>query len=201
MYKGVFSDFEVDRVNMRFDTEGEKGTPKEMNCIGSLEEELESRTKQKKCRGRVERTITSGTGNGNLKLSLHCPYELYTELYGMNTGEFAKAVMSYGEGSVHPEGVLTCRVKDEDGEVKYKAYPRVVCSSAKAAKIRNGEDEVAEIELDFAILPDENGKGMYEVLASKTTPEIAEKWMTDFSADLIKKSEETETEEEPVEEA
>jgi len=188
MYRGVFSEFELDRFNIRFDTEAGKGIPQAMNCIGTLEEELTVKKITKNCRGRVERTMTRGTGNGTLKISAHVPYEIYTHLYGMDTENFAEAVMAYGGSSRHPEGVVTCRIKDEDNEVKYKAYPRVVCASAKAAKIENGGEEVSEIELEFDLLPDENDMAMYEALDKNLDNGIASKWMDEFSPELIKKS-------------
>lgn len=183
MYKNVYSEFEIDKMSIKF----EEKEAEEMNCIGSIEEELGMKKITKKCRGRVERNITKGDGTGTLKISAHVPYEIYTHLYGMDTEEFADEVMAYGENCVHPECLITCHVKDEDEEGKYKAYPRAVCTSAKASKIENGSEEVAEIELEFDLMPDANGKAMYEALEKNLNEEIAGKWMSEFSEELIKK--------------
>ena len=77
-------------------------------------------------------------------------------------------------------------VKDEDGNTKYIAYPKLVASSGIANKIENGAEEVAEIELTVAVNPDENGFGKYEALDKLLDETIKGQWMTAFTPDLVK---------------
>ena len=77
----VFSDFELEKIGFKF-TSGTGYQTAE--CIGSMEEEMESKTITKKCRGVVKKKKTKGTGNGTIKLSLHMPWDIYTQAYGMN---------------------------------------------------------------------------------------------------------------------
>ena len=80
MTNGVFSEYELREMAVKFKDATEYVAA---NCVGSCEEELESKTVTKKCRGVVAKTRTKGTGNGTLKLSAHIPYEIYVQAYGM----------------------------------------------------------------------------------------------------------------------
>lgn len=178
----VFSDFELKKLGFKF-----KGTTeyKAVECIGSLEEEMEVKVITKSCRGVVKKKITKGTGNGDLKGSAHIPWDIYTEAFGMNLDTLITGVKAYGANSIHKEIALTALVEDEDGNVKYKAYPKAVMSVGKASKIKNGEEEVAEYEFEISVMPDEYGNGVYEALASELDEEIAEQWLTAFTPELV----------------
>lgn len=184
MTNNVFSEFEITEQHIKV---AGKESYEDMNCIGSSEEELEVKTITKKCRGRVAKKRTRGTGNGTLKESLHVPRSVYNEIYDMTREKLAAGVYAYGENSKHPEFSLTQKVLDEDENVKYKAYPRCVLTSGPSRKIENGSEEVAELELTIDLMPDENGECMYEALESELESDtIKQKWLTDFSLDLIK---------------
>lgn len=186
----VFSEYEVYRMGVIFGsvTDGAEPENYQVPCIGSSEEELEVRTVTKKCRGTVSKERTQGTGAGTLKVSLHCPVELFRRLYGMTTEGLADGVWAYGKNCLHPVVCITQHVKDEDGNIKYKAYPKATIKSGMARKTENGADEVAEIELEISIMPDDTDNGMYESLKDDLTDEgIIEKWMTAFTPDLVKK--------------
>lgn len=101
--------------------------------------------------------------------------------------ELAKGVYAYGENSKHPEFSLTQKVLDEDGNIKFKAYPRCILSSGPSRKIENGAEEVAELEMTIDLMPDENGECMYEALESELeSEEIKQQWLTNFSLELVK---------------
>lgn len=186
MENNVYSEFEIIEQCIKVNN---KSTYEKMNCVGSSEEELEVKTITKKCRGRVAKKKTRGTGNGTLKESLHVPRNVYNEIYDMTREKLATGVYAYGENSEHPEFSLTQKVLDEDGNVKYKAYPRCVLTSGPSRKIENGAEEVAELELTIDLMPDENGECMYEAFESELESDtIKQQWMTDFSLDLIKVS-------------
>lgn len=183
MYRNVYSEFEVKQMCIKFDGEGEQF--EDMSCVGSSEEDLEVKVITKKCRGVVQREKIKGTGNGKLSLSLHVPYDIYNKIYAMNRANLVEGVKAYGQGSRHPEFALTQLVEDEDGEIKYKAYPRCTMETGPKRPVENGQEEVPELSMEVKLLPDDNGECMYEALAERLDDEIAEKWMKEFEPSLV----------------
>lgn len=180
---GVFSEYELKEIGLKRKSAEKYST---IECVGSCEEEMESKTITKSCRGVVKKKIVKGTGNGTLKYSLHMPYEEYTKIYGMELETLIEGVKAYGSNSVHEEFCITEHVFDEDGVEKFKAYPRCVLESGITRKIENGAEEVAEIELDVSVMPDEYGNGVYEALAADLADEtVKETWMTAFEPDMV----------------
>lgn len=185
MTNGVFSDFEVREMGIKFKSSTENKY-KVANCVGTCEEEMESKVITKSCRGVVAKKKVKGTGSGTLSLSLHMPWEIYTEAYGMDLDSLIDGVKAYGRNSVHEAFGIVQHIYDEDGEEKFKAYPNCIIESGKISKIENGAEEVAEIELDVSVLPDDYGNGVYEALASALTDEtIKSKWMTEFDPSMV----------------
>ena len=179
----VFSDFEVDLWGVQFDGQEEY---KNTQCIGSYEEELDVRIITKSCRGAVAKKIVKGVGTGKFKLSAHIPYAIYTEFYGMGLDTLIEGVKAYGRNSVHKKFASTFHITDEDGVEKFKAYPNCIVEAAKVSKIENGAEEVAEIELEVSLMPDEYGNCMYEALADDLKDTTAKTtWMTAFTPDLV----------------
>jgi hypothetical protein len=182
MYKNVYSEFEARKQYIKISG---KETSIEASCVGSVEEELEVKVITKKCRGVTEREKVKPTGNGTLKESLHIPYELYLALYGMEGSGLIDGVHGYGQGLQHPEFQITMEILDEDDEIKYKAYPRCIIEGGPSGTIENGAEEVAESEVEITLLPDEYGMCRYEALASKLSEEVANKWLTEFTAAMV----------------
>lgn len=183
MTNGVFSEYEVTEQGIKFD---DSESYESANCVGSSEEEMETRIVTKKCRGVVVKETVTGTGKGKLKLSLHMPWAIYTEIYGMTLDTLIDGVKAYGRNSRHKKFSLTQHVFDEDGEEKFKAYPYCIVETGLASKIENGAEEVAEIEMELAIMPDEFGNGVYQTLASELKDEsVKNTWMTAFTPALV----------------
>ena len=156
-----------------------------MNCVGTSEEELNVKIISKNCRGVKAKERVRGDGTGTLTQTLHVPVAVYNAIYDLNQSGLENGVRAYGRPNVHPEATLVQKVEDEDGVLKYKAYPRVILESGPKRPITNGADEVAELNLEWALLPDENGYCMYEMFAEDNT-ELANKWMTAFDpADMV----------------
>lgn len=182
MTNGVFSDFEIDRMNVKFaDAEAVVG----MNCVGSVEEEMTAKVITKKCRGVIIKNVVKGTGEGTLTISAHVPYEVFKDAFGMEMDTLKTGVTAYGSKSVHKEFCLTLHVNDEDGAEKYKAYPRCVCAARPTISVENGAEEVAEVEMTVNVMPDDNGNGMYEALAEGLDETVANSWMDNFKPDLV----------------
>lgn len=178
----VFSEYELRKMGIKFKPGAEYISA---DCVGSCEEELESKVITKKCRGVVAKTKVKGTGNGTLSVSLHMPYEIYEKAYGMELDSLIEGVRAYGQNSVHEEFAIVQDVFDEDGNEKFKAYPNCIIQSGISRKIENGAEEVAEVELEISVMPDEYGNGMYEALASTLAKDAASKWMTAFEPSLV----------------
>lgn len=178
-----FSDYEVRKIGFKF---GAEETYSHCECIGSAEEEMEARVVTKKCRGVERKKKVRGTGKGTIKLSLHIPWDAYTKVYGMKLATLIEGVKAYGENSIHPNFSLVEEVFNEDDVLKLKAYPNCILESGKTSKSENGAEEVAEIELEISVMPDEYGNGVYEVIPDElTTDNISANWMTKFNPEMV----------------
>ena len=98
-------------------------------------------------------------------------------------------VRAYGQNSLHKEFVLTADVFDEDGDEKYKAYPRCLVQSNLSRKTENGAEEVAEMELEISVMPDNDGNCLYEAIVSGIQDVTVKKdWLTKFTPSMVKVS-------------
>ena len=79
------------------------------------------------------------------------------------------------------------QVINEDGEKKYKAYPNCTIQTALSRSIDNSSEDINMLELEFAVMPDEDGEGLYEAVESDLEDATAkQKWMEEFTKDLVK---------------
>lgn len=176
------SEFEVKKIGIKFEgTEAYKN----VECIGSMEEDMAVKTITKKCRGVVRKKRSKGTGEGTLKLSLHIPHDLYVEAFGMNLDSLKDGVYAYGENSRHKVFSLVALVEDEDGNEKLKAYPNGVMNTGVVRKVENGAEEVAELEMEVGVMPDEFGNGLYETLVTEGDEDAVTEWMTSFTPAMV----------------
>lgn len=178
-----YSEFELEQMNVKF----EGGTTyKETGAVGSAEESLEIKSVIKKYKGVEAKSRTRGTGTGTVKYSLHMNYEDYLEIFGMKDENLIQGVSAYGQTSQHKEFAITERVLDEDGTPKLIAYPRCMVKSGPANKIENASEEVAEIELEVSLMPDEYGFAKYEALYDDLDASVRDSWLTDFTPDMVR---------------
>lgn len=177
------SDFELDQMGFKF--EGEQAY-ESVNCVGSMEEEMEVRSVTKSCRGVVVKKRSNGTGAGTLKITAHMPWTVFTKAYGMELDTLIEGVKAYGRNSIHKAFAVVCHVVDEDHNEKLKAYPNCVINTGVVRKIENGAEEVAEMELEIGVMPDDYGNGLYEAVADELKDEtVKTTWMTAFTPDLV----------------
>ena len=147
------------------------------------------KTVTKKCQGVSVKSRTRGDGTGKLTISMHIPKPVYDEMYAMILDDLIDGVRAYGQNSLHPEFSIVQDVFDEDDNEKFKAYPNCTLQSGKKGSIENGAEEVAEIDLEIAIMPDEYGNGMYEALAADLKDEtVKTTWMSAFTPGLVRKT-------------
>lgn len=180
----VFSEYEVRELG--FDFGGDEGTVR-VPCIGSMEEEMEVKVVKKYCRGIAKKVRARGTGNGTVKVTAHVPISVFDKMYAMNVAGLKEGVKAYGSNSLHPEFTLTANVFDEDDVEKLKAYPACMVQSNMSRKVENGAEEVAQIELEISVMPDDEGNGLYEVIVDDLTDEtVKQSWMDEFTPALVK---------------
>lgn len=181
----VFSEYEM--CEMAVKVNGADETFTHADCVGTFEDEGEVLTITKNCRGMVAKKRTKGTGSGTLTISAHWPNSLIIKMYNMDQTGLAEGVAAYGRESRHPELTIVAKVKDEDGNVKYLAYPKCVVNTP-ARSIENGSEEVAEREIELGYMPDENGNGVYEATEADLgtdTAGLKTKWMTAWTPELM----------------
>ena len=182
---GTFSEFELDQFGIK--VAGEEQFTR-ADAVGSCEETLNTKVVTKKSRGVVVKKRVRPDGTGSLKLSMHMPYEIFASIYGLQTEGLIDGVKAYGTSGRHPTMAITVRILDEDDVIKYKAYPNCILESGISRKVENGGEEVAEIELEVSLMPDEYGNCMYEALATEL-PEDGEltlnTWMTNWSSEAM----------------
>lgn len=174
----VFSEYEIRKLGFKFAGEEEAIVAE---CIGSGEETMNTRVITKKCRGVVKKKVVKPDGTGVKKYSMHMPWDVYVKLFGMENEEVIDGVKTYGINNVHEGFCLTEEILDEDDNIKFKACPNCVVETGKAVKTENGAEEVAEMELEIAVSPDDYGNGLYEALDEELEDATAKaNWMKKF---------------------
>ena len=183
----VFSPYEVRQVGVK-PSKGEETIIAE--CIGSMEDEMEVKVVTKNCRGVPQKVRPRGTGSGTVTLSLHMPIKMYKAMFALERDDLATGVMGYGRKNLHETFCMMADVFDEDDNEKLVAYPNCIMQTGPNSVVENGEDEVAEVEVEISVMPDDNGYGKYESFVSELTEEedIKKKWMSEFTPELVKKA-------------
>lgn len=176
------SEFEVKKIGFKFE---DSDAYEAVECIGSMEEDMAVKTITKKCRGVVRKKRSKGTGEGTVKLSLHIPYAIYVKAFGMDLDSLKDGVYAYGENSRHKVFSMVAHVEDEDGNEKMKAYPNGVMNTGVVRKVENGAEEVAELEMEVGVMPDEYGNGLYETVVGADDEETVNEWMTAFEPEMV----------------
>ena len=184
-YKDIFSEFEINRLGIKFEGEQEFTAA---NCVATFKEEMEQKIITKKCRGAIAKTRTKGTGYGTVEATLHIPYPILVKLKGMEDDALADGVFSYGQKSRHKEFTLVCKIEDEDGNIKLKAYPKCIIQNGIPNEIENESTEVKEAELTISVMPDEYGQGVYETplhLGDYGADAYIENWLTNWDRAML----------------
>lgn len=176
-----FSEYEIKESTVRFDSD----PAVRIGCVGKLAESMNAKTVVKKCEGVVRKSTTRGDGTGELKFTLHMKTAVFNQMFGMQTEGLKTGIRAYGEKSRHREFCFTAKVLDEDGNIKFKAYPRCCVQTGIVRNIENGADEVAEIEVTATVMPDSLGNGLYEAFYADLNSTMRSSWLLNFSNMLI----------------
>lgn len=181
--KTVFDEYKVTNGHVNWDDVEAAET---LGCTGSLETETEMRTVTKKCEGDEVLSVDIPT-KMTAKLSVHMAVETLRKVYGFKTDGLIEGVFSYGTDSRQGSGALTFDVLDLFEEMKKLiAFPNVSFSGGFKWSLVNGQEEIAEVEITFNILKDDNRKFYYEALESEVTDQtVIEQWHTNFTPALV----------------
>lgn len=173
-----FSYFRVTNGHMLFSGE-EKA--KKLGCTGEIEVESEIKTVTKKCEGIDKEKRTQVTGQ-KIKFVGHIEREVLNGVFGIDTKGLKTGVYAYGKDSLGKTGCLTFDAYDlMETDTELLAFPKASVASGLTLKIKNGEDEVQEIELEFSVTADEYGNFMYRAFKSEAT-EVSANWHTKFES-------------------
>lgn len=154
---------------------------KKLGCTGELEVESEIKTVVKKCEGKIKesRAIVESQ---KLKFVGHIERDVLNTIFGINTEGLKPGVHSYGTTSLGKSGTLTWTASDlMETDKEYLAFPNCSVNSGLKLTIKNGEEEVAEIELEFIVSADEYGQFMYRGFESEIG-DLKNTWHTKFES-------------------
>lgn len=185
----VFSEYELRELAIKFNDE-DSGTWVHADCVGAWEDEGETLTVTKNCRGKVAKKRTMATGSGTVTWTGHIPESIKAKMYDMVRDDLAAGVQGYGRDNRHKEFTCVGRYLDEDGKEKYFAYPCMVANTYTTSN-ENGSEEVAEREVELSYMPDEHGYGKYEALVADLgtdANQLKTKWMTAWTSELMQAS-------------
>lgn len=184
MYNEGFSEFEIKESAVKV---GNSDSFEKIGCVGTAEETLNLRFVTKKCEGVEVLKKAFQKGTGKLKLTGHIKWSAYKKMLSIVDSSLKTGVGSWGTRML-PNFVYVAKVYDETGDLKYKAYPNCSIASDFTRKIENGAEEVAELDIEFDLSPDDGGCCMYECLATEAesgSSNIPQQWMTAFNRSLV----------------
>lgn len=183
----TFDAVSVKNTSVQFEgKDGTKEPGEKFGCVGSISGETEMKELVKMCEGVEVRKRTKPL-KMNLTLSAHVKVPIIRKVFGLSDANLKPGVYKYSKDAKGKEFTLTADVVDEFEDVtKLIAFPKSVSATGLKFTIENGADEVAELELEFTVYPDEKDNFYYEALTSELDDEIiAQSWHTEFDYSLV----------------
>lgn len=117
----------------------------------------------------------------NMTFRGHMPVGVLRDVFGLTDKGLVTGVYGYGKSSISGKGNLTFEVKDMYEEnTKLIAFPNISWTGGMTINLENGLDEVAEVEVTFSALADENGFFYYETFEKTVTG-----WTKEFTSELV----------------
>ena len=159
------TDFDVVKI-----TDGEftpsGGTMMPLGCTGALSGSTVLKTKTKICEGVPVKEV-SIPQYMELVFRGHLYVEAYRELFGLKADETILTKFKYGSGSRNKAGAFEWVLENFEGdETKTISFPNAVVTSGYAFAYENGQEEVAEVELNIKAMVDVNGDFYTEQIAA-----------------------------------
>lgn len=162
------------------------GTETDMfECMGAIEGETEMRKIVKRCGGTTLKSISRPIEH-NLVLNGFAPVSAIRNIFGISNKDLKEGVYSYGVDSKGKTFCLTADVIDEFEDItKVMAFPNSNSASGFRFTVDNDADELAYVELEFDVNPDEVGQFLYEAFVDEIDEEVKSEWHTGFSRELV----------------
>lgn len=181
-----FEDYQVLELMIKSRAEG--STAIAFGPLGTLEVESETESIEKKAEGRV---IKSKTRVSKLTVNItgHATVPTKRKVWGFDTSNLKDGVYAYGSDVPSVGLIVTAKVVDMEGNVKYIAFPVVENVSGLKFNIEDDQTEIAMNEMEFSASADENNRFYYEAYADELDSGIATQWLTNFSTDLVSEGE------------
>lgn len=181
-----FEDYQVLELMIKSKAEG--STAIAFGPLGTLETESETESIEKKAEGRV---IKSKTRVSKLTVNItgHATVPTKRTVWGFDTSKLKDGVYAYGSDVPSTGLIITAKVVDMEGNIKYIAYPNVSNVSGLKFNIEDDQTEIAMNEMEFSANADENDRFYYEAYADEIDSSIATQWLTNFSTDLVTEEE------------
>ncbi|PKG23946.1 phage tail protein [Niallia nealsonii] len=181
-----FDAVRISNASIQFFKDGIKQPGIKFGCLGTVEGETEVQEIVKVCEGvTVKRKIKPL--RMTVTVSAHIPVAVARTYFGLKD-TYGTKVYTYGTDSNGEKFIFTADVIDDfEDVVKLIAFSNCTDNTGLKISIENGADEVALLEVEFTVLPDELKQMYYEAFVDELTDaNIASKWHSDFTADLVK---------------
>ncbi|EAC8303050.1 phage tail protein [Listeria monocytogenes] len=185
----IIEEFDATRVTNVGTKFSEDATSIAFGCLGSIEGETELLELVKKCEG-VETKKKTTPQKMSLTLNGHVKVPVLRDIFGFSNEGLKAGVYSYGADSLSKPFVLTADVLDEfEAQTKLIAFSNCVAATGLKITVENGADEVAEVELEFTAMIDDNRKCYYEAIISELDEAdkdaFVKQWHTNFTPDMV----------------
>jgi len=155
-------------------------------CIGTLEGTSDISAVEKKCEGKVIKTVKK-VNKVDVTLTGHPYVAVLRSVAGMTNEGLKEGVYGYGANIKSKKIVFTAKVEDMEGNIKFIAFPNMDDVKGLNIKIDNDVTEIEMKDFEFSALKDENNMFYYEALEKDLTDEeLKTKWLTSFTPDLVK---------------
>ena len=155
-------------------------------CIGTLEGTSDIETVEKRCEGSVVKTRKK-VNKIDVTLTGHPYVSVLRNVAGMTNQGLKEGVYGYGADIKSHKIVLTAKVEDMDGNIKYIAFPNMDDVQGLNININNDVTEIEMKNFAFSALKDENDMFYYEALEKDITDDtLKSTWLTNFTPELVK---------------
>lgn len=191
MSKVTFDEFdncEVKEASIKFKSADAAIT---FGCMGRININSNTTTKTKKCEGRVAKEVTK-VDSLNVEVGSHLTRTVDRKLVGMSNEGLKKGVYAYGNRSFCEAFIFTAVIEDMDENRKLIAIPNCTNAQGLSITVDNDATEIAVKDLNFKAMEDDYGQFLYTAEeADLEDATVKDLWLTNFSHDLVKLTEET----------
>jgi len=167
--------------------DGTKADGTKFGSVGSVEGETSLRELIKREEG-VEVKKRTKPEKIDLTISAHVPVQVVRDIFGLSNEDLNPGVYKYSKEAKGKEFTYTADVIDEFEDVtKLIAFPRCTSSTGFKFTVTNGADEVAEMEVEITVYPDEQGNLYYEAIVDELDElsTVPTTWHTQFIYTLV----------------